>query len=140
MREFWEDNRREILILVIVLALIFFIYLANQGDKPPQYKIIDAGGPIPEGWHPGLMTNELYEVLSGVDTIESKTAAYARFNALNDNQIIAVYNQWTKDYYDKRTWYGTRYGTLTDMWDSEVLEFGPEYTKGLMRLQRLGLP
>jgi len=140
MREFWAKNKKGIFIGMIILFTVVILVLVLGDDDPPDVKAVEGGGIIPEGWTPISEAKELFEVMDGIlDTGWAKSAAYGRFNALNDNQIIAVYNYWNKKYSKKRSWIGMKFGTLTEAMTDEYTDV-PEYFKALARLQALRLP
>jgi len=84
-----DETKRAIVVAVIILftAGLMWFLLTMGKDKPPPRRGYAGGGEIPENWEPDYTTTELYWVIDGItDTASEISAAFAKFNVLNDNQ------------------------------------------------------
>lgn len=107
-----------IIVAILLVVLAFKIYRALK--KPVNAKYIKGGGSLPSGWTPNVITDTLFKAIEGIATWTStKDDAYKKFNALNDNQMIAVYNDWNDRYADKKSWF-VKFGTLTEALKDET--------------------
>lgn len=101
------------------------------------------GGEIPKGWEPDGIASGLFDAIDGVwDSSSSINSAFRKFNALNDNQMIAVYNYWQKHYANRESgsiFSSERHGTLTHSLADESFKTD-EQKKALSKLRSLGLP
>lgn len=99
-------------LLILILGIIVTIKVVRALKKAPNAKYVPGGGAIPEGWIAKPVTDSIFNVIDGVFTLtNTKDEAYAKFNDLNDNQMIAVYNDWLAQDYDQKGF--PKHGTLT---------------------------
>ncbi len=99
-------------IFLIILIAVIALKIYHELKRPANANYVP-NAPIPVGWDPTTITDTLFNVIDGAFTLNStKDDAYAKFNALNDNEMIAVYNDWNKRYSTKTNW-GSMFGSLT---------------------------
>lgn len=137
---------KRILIFVIALLLITLAWkLYKALKKPANAKYIQGGGALPAGWDPAPLVEELRDNMEGLSTANQNDRVFAKFNALNDNQMISVYNKWNDDVFGVPiTWglYGS-WGTLTQSVNEEssYVELGVNNRDVMLaNLNRLKLP
>ena len=119
---FFQNQTIRIIFLVVflILGIIIVSKIIRAVKRPPNAKYIPGGGELPAGWDPKEITVELFDVIDGGFTMPvTKEAAFKRFNDLNDNQMIAVYNKWIKDGYDKKGT-GSAHGSLYKAVKNEI--------------------
>lgn len=131
-----------IVLSILILVVAFKAYRAFK--KPVNAKYVAGGGTLPSGWTPTAITDNLYNVIAGIFTFTgAKDDAYKAFNSLNDNQMIAVYNDWLKRYSDKKSYLFFPMGTLTQALKDETgyVSIGGENNADIMKsnLDRLKL-
>jgi hypothetical protein len=103
-------------IIIVIAAFLTFtaIKIVRAFKKPPNAKYVQSA-PIPVGWTPTKVTDDIYNAIDGTFVMSAtKDAAYKAFNDLNDNQMIAVYNDWNDRYHDNKAYYIWPYGSLTN--------------------------
>lgn len=131
-----------IVIFLMIFILVWKIY--QKLRKPANAKYIEGGGAIPQGWSPDNIAKQIYDATAGItQSTDTKDEAYKRFNELNDNQMIAVYNYWN-DKYSTKSSYFTKMGTLTNTVSGElgyVAILGTNQQDVILaNLKRLNLP
>lgn len=125
-----------IIVMIIIFAVAIQVNVVDK-DKP---KIKELGTPtshgyVPPQWYPDDITVQIYEALEGFDSQTLKEATWAKFNMLNDNQMIMVYNDFNDKYSDKRSW-GQKFGTMLQALKDEWWN-GKEATKAIANMERL---
>lgn len=137
-----EKNKRMIITVVVIIAVLLFVQFVvlDGGDQATDAKQLSPqdGGIVPSDWSPDYLAAELFDAIDGADSESKKASAYARFNGLNANQKIEVYNFWNDKYFDKRSW-GQKHGSLTTAIRSEYFK-GDEGIMALGALNNLRLP
>lgn len=137
-----------IFIFLVIAALLTWVILkfVRAFKKPANASYVEGGGAIPDNWDPEQMTKKLFDIIDGtLVTVDTFQEGFGDFNKLSDNQMIAVYNQWTKDGFDKeKKYYMFPYGTLTNAIKDKVgyVQFSGQNQKDLAEanLDRLKLP
>lgn len=123
--DFYKRNVRIIVIIALLILLtIVAVKVVRALKRPPNANYISGGGQLPDNWDPTPLTDDIFGVIDGTfvgsDHIDG---VYARFNELNDNQMIAVYNKWLDKKYDQeKKYYIWPYGKLTT-----AVKNGPGY-------------
>jgi len=124
-----------IIVVAIVVAIIAFLKRENKSTKF-RARIVDAdiGGEVPKNWSPQNITNELQAVIYAyfATSMEREDAA-RRFNSVNDNQRIEIYNDWAARYYPEDN------ETLTQAVKAEIIK-GQNWAIMEANLDRLNLP
>ena len=144
-KEWWKKNGKIILIVVLAIALLLIIQYTLVDDLKPKKKKLGSAnlyGDIPKGWTPDEMGAKLWDAIDGVDSVLLKETTYTRFNQLNPNQQIEVYNHWNDVYHDRRAFglpFGAQFGTLRQAISDEWYN-GAERAKALGNLETLNLP
>lgn len=108
-----------LILALLIIGIIITVKLVRAFKKAPNANYVTGGGSIPDNWLPGPIAKELFEAIDGVDSTSTKDTAYSRFNDLNDNQKISVYNEWLKEKYDQKGW-PDKHGTLTNAIKNET--------------------
>lgn len=125
MIDFYKRNVRVLLLIMAILLLGFAVFkIVRAVKRPANAKYLPGGGPIPEGWDPSQITDDIFGVIDGT-FVSSNTIdqVYRRFNELNDNQIVDVFNRWLDKKYDQeKKYYVWPYGPL-----GKAIEDGPGY-------------
>jgi len=135
-----------VLILILAMILTFIVIKIIRGLKrPANATYVEGGGPIPVGWDAGPMTDNLFKIIDGTFVLtDTMQDAFGKFNELNDNQVIAVYNDWLDKKYDQaKKYFLFPYGTLTNAIKNKIgyIAFGTnEKQKAEDTLDRLHLP
>lgn len=132
-----------ILIVAIILTLII-LKIVRAFKKPANATYVPGGGSIPSGWDPTAITDDLFNMIDGtLEFAGTMQDIYKKFNDLNDNQMIEVYNKWLDKGYDKeKKYYVFPYGTLTKAIKEKVGYAWPgqnEKTLAEINLDRLHL-
>lgn len=136
-----------IAIFIVIAILLTWVVLkfVRLFKAPANASYVPGGGELPSGWDPKPITKDLFDMIDG--TLEfsgTMQDTYAKFNRLNDNQMIDVYNTWNKEGYDKeKKYYLFPYGTLTNAIKEKVGYAWPgqnEKTLAEINLDRLRLP
>ncbi|MES3019402.1 MAG: hypothetical protein V4721_16565 [Bacteroidota bacterium] len=127
----WKDIPKPIRVIILIIVILLLIWFGANIyrilRKPPNAHYISGGGEIPEGWTPTTITDDLFNVISGVFTLpKTKQLIFGQFNDLNDNQMIKVYNDWNDRYATRSIFLGMgSYGTLTtaatEEWNYSVI-------------------
>lgn len=136
---------RLVLILVVGILLIMLILkIVRLAKKPANATYVTGGGEIPSGWDPTAMTDELFNMIDGtLEFAGTMQEIYKKFNQLNDNQKVAVYNKWLdKDYDQVKKYFMFPLGTLTQAIKEKVGYAWPgqnEKTLAEINLDRLHL-
>ena len=143
-----QPVRLAIFFVIAVILLLIIAYVYNKFKAPANAAYVAGGGQIPSGWTPTSITDGLYNVIDGIFTTDNtKENEYALFNQLNDNQMIAVYNDWQNRYSTQKSYYLFTLGSLTQALAAETypctLNIGGgvcNYDIMTANLQRLKLP
>lgn len=141
-KEIPKPARIVLIIVVILLVLWAGANIYRLLRKPPNAHYVSAGGSLPDGWNKTQVTDDLFNAFSGV-SFWGKYNAMKQFDDLNDNQMIAVYNDWNDRYATKSIFLGMgSYGTLTNTLNGERFLLGSDagmeaviMTDNLNRLQ-----
>lgn len=138
------QNYKVILWIVIAIVVVLIIYYVYRQFQAPANAAYVPGAPVPIGWSPTAVTDELANAVIGIAFSATKEQAYKDFNALNDNQMIDVYNDWNTRY-AKTTSYFQTVGTLTNAvkgeWSDCIVSVGAcQQDIILANLNRLMLP
>ncbi len=133
------------IIVLALLAALLVYKIIKALQKPANAKYIPGGGSLRDDWDPRLITEELYKVIEGISDLGiTRNAAYAKFNALNDNERIDVYNYWLDKFADEKSYYLFPMGSLTvamkDEYDRTPASARNEYDIMIANLDRLKLP
>lgn len=133
--------------IVVGVVVLYIIYRIYKNFQAPVNAAYVPGAPVPIGWTPTTITDNLYDVIQGVFTLTStKDDQFNIFNALNDNQMIAVYNDWQNRYANTKSYLFFTMGSLTQAVSGEqtcYVEFGSNACPKdvlLANLHRLQLP
>ncbi len=113
----YRTGIRIVLLLAIALIITLVVLKIRKAlRKPANATYVPGGGPIPVGWDPTALTDELFKTIDGTLVLTGTMQdVFEKFNALNDNQMIQVYNKWLDKNYDKeKKYYMFPYGTLTN--------------------------
>ena len=145
----WEKIPKPVRVILIIIIILFLIWFSANIyrilRRPPNAKYVSGGGTVPPDWNPKPITDDLFNVISGVFTLpETKQEAFKKFNALNDNQMIKVYNDWNDRYAQKGIILGMgSYGTLptaiADEWNYSLMSEDNEMEIAKGNLKRLQL-
>jgi len=140
VKKWAKDNQTAIIIFVVIVITVIIIFVLGKKPKGRKKGLLpgEIGGEIPTGWYPDDISLELFDIIDGWDSWIKKDTVATKVNALNDNQIILVYNHWLDNYSQKTTW-GKEFGTLTQAVRDEI-QTGPEWNKLEGRLGTLKLP
>jgi len=137
-----KKNAKWIILTLIILIAIFVIGRILKRGRPPRDKEQlpgDIGGEVPTNWYPDDITDELFDIIDGFDSVYKKDVAATKFNQLLDNQKILVYNDWNQRFSLRTTWLGDAFGSLTQAVRDE-LDKGPQMIIMQGNLNRLKLP
>lgn len=112
-----------LLLIVVILVAVIVFKIVRLAKRPSNAKYVE-GAPVPIGWSPGPLTKDIFDVIDGVFVSSNKIAdTYSKFNELNNNQMIDVYNEWLDRKYDQeKKYYLFPYGSLTN-----AVKEGPGY-------------
>lgn len=126
----WKETPKPVRIIILIIIILLLIWFgANVWRllrRPPNAHYISAGGDIPASWNKVQVTDDLWKAFSG-PALTGKYDAIHEFNQLNDNQKIAVYNDWNDRYSTKSIFLGMgSYGTLTQTLSDEKFLFGTD--------------
>ena len=105
MNKFWEKYSTEIIIGVLLIVAILVIYFVGKSSgKKYTPKDVELPGDTSTGgteFNPGKYTDIVWNNVEGgawnhdADTLQTVAN-------LSDSQLVAVYNDWSKRYYEKR--------------------------------------
>lgn len=133
-----------LIIIISILVIVVAVKVYRAFKKPVNAKYVQGGGALPQGWTPTVITDNLFKAIQGIFTLtNTKDDAYKAFNALNDNQMISVYNDWQNRYADKKSYWFFPMGSLTEALKDETgyVSFSGENNADIMKanLDRLKL-
>ena len=144
----WKKVPRflRIIIIIIVALLITFLILKviAIAKRPPNANYITGGGEVKSNFDAAKYADLMYSVTGGIFTLaNTKDEAAKELTNLTDNELVAVYNYWNKEYSTKTSW-GSAFGTLTNTMKAEtnvpLISVGTSYWQPLIdRLDRLNL-
>lgn len=103
MFDFWKRNSGLIITIVIIIAIILFIYFwgKHSGKKYVPNDILippDTQAPGTPGiYNPGPVTDAIFEDLDEVAGVH-ETGPYIAALKLSNSQLAAVYNDWNQRY------------------------------------------
>ena len=104
------------ILLTILLAIILIyavIKIYHLIKKPANARYIEGGGEIPSDFDLKGWTDAIFKVIHAGEWTQTKDDVFGAFNTLNDNQMIAIYNDWNERYHDFKTFWLFPMGTLT---------------------------
>lgn len=119
IEEMIQPFKRYIRWAILLLFVIFMAWLILKFirmAKRPANATYVPGAPVPIGWDPTSLTKELFDVIDGTLVSSARlSSAFSKFNELNDNQMIDVYNKWLEEKYDQeKKYFMFPYGSLTN--------------------------
>lgn len=104
-----------VIILIIAALIAFVVIKIVRALKKPTNASYVANAPVPVGWDPTATTDGIYRAIDGTFvSAGTQDDSYKAFNDINDNQMVSVYNDWLKRYYNNKKFYLYPYGTLTN--------------------------
>lgn len=143
----YRTGIRIVMILLVAILLTWIVLrFVRAFKKPANASYVEGGGVVPQGWDAQAITKKIFDVIDGVlVTVDTFQDVFGQFNALSDNQMIDVYNQWTKDgYNDVKKYFIYPLGSLTNAIKDKVgyTSFSDINQKDLAEsnLERLKLP
>lgn len=125
-----------VVIIAAILGAAYFVGKAAGVAKASKPVPLPHGGSdIPKGWDPGILTEQLHEIIDGWDWSNDKEKVLVRLIDLTDGQLVAVYNTYNNRY-GNGGWFSSK-ETLTQALQGEWFSFGSVAPQVISRLQTL---
>jgi|GEM_PF-6406276 len=104
--ELWPKYKTQILIaggIILVVVIVYLIGRAKGKKTPPKtYSFVNPGTGEQQAFNPGALTDALFKEMDGNSLLKwggRTLAPYNEWLELNDNQFIAVAEDWRQRYY-----------------------------------------